>query len=1072
MPLLRGTRLAFAGGGSSAAPLVDTVDFSVGGSRNALFWAGEEEMTDATTKGYYTAEWFPAGGCDLPNGGVIAVAEARDKLVTSASSDASCMAIRIKLSSDYGATYGQVTTVWQEPSYTVDVTHLNFYGIGYDPVIDVVFLLWTRRYTLGEDTAYRALVAAKSIDRGRTWTQLHASDQRIPGAALSGSLGGTDITFTDATHATIVVGDQPTGHVMTNGRASALAGTITGAADNGSGKVRITTGAAHNLATGEKVRIAAITGTTEANGDRLITVIDGTHFDLPNVAFSNAYIGGGTWKCMWRWHAGRGAHGTYTNGGLRFGGHHRFTADTSGTPHFHVIGTNDHGTTWTVIGGRDQGVANDDNMIEPSLCLRANGSLYAMLRHSTNVKYFYTSTDNGATWGTRTALTGMDGPATAVGLNRIGSVIVACYPTDITNTNRVHCVLAYSTDDGLTFAERTVFYGWNAYADVLAPNSQTALLIFSSGDQSRDVVLGAGKIKFGQQVSQIRVSLPYAMSTTDADNYTDFQFAESGTGLTTGAYGRMTLPGASIRDSGPQQHAMLGLQDADAIPQNAYPTYWRGLTEDGLGFTNTQSITMAEAGTHYALVPFSGESFTWEFRFLAAAGGAKAVLFANKESGSVAGVELHISTTAKAVAVIFDGTNTNTVTSTSDVDDGGTTAFTVMLVRDIANAKWQLWVNGTMEAETALTATGALFNASTDMVMNRYPGGTAAGASLKAIRFRTYRKAKGASHPFLTSTTPKTVPSRTELGYNFPPRQIQNTLPYQISNAGQHLKLWIDSTWDKGYFSRAGSMEGAGQPPKVFHGYNAHAFHDLSLAGHFLRGNYGDGSSHAIRYEEDATLGGMWNHVKLATGASNWQAYNTQGSQAKNFDFLHKTGVAALGQFVIVMAVKLNSTGISHYWMDNCGDGSTSGTTLAWLTDNTLYFRQFNTTATIAITATTHWSPSMSAFTTGTRYFLALIGNGVGNAITAYRSPLTVGGTIGSPFTSTSTVAAGTDAASTSNMFFGCRNDGNGPVDLSDKDVMIFDTNVLTDGASLNTNALCLQAMYDKMVSNYSHLGI
>lgn len=85
---------------------------------------------------------------------------------------------------------------------------------------------------------------------------------------------------------------------------------ITGATNNGSGKVRLTVATialppmpvpadgAHvptQLETGMQISIYGTVGTTEANGEnKLITVIDLTHIDLPNVNFVNAYVSGGT----------------------------------------------------------------------------------------------------------------------------------------------------------------------------------------------------------------------------------------------------------------------------------------------------------------------------------------------------------------------------------------------------------------------------------------------------------------------------------------------------------------------------------------------------------------------------------------------------------------------------------------------------------------------------------------------------------------------------------------------------------------------------------------------------------
>lgn len=68
---------------------------------------------------------------------------------------------------------------------------------------------------------------------------------------------------------------------------------ITGAADNGSGLIRLTVTSTTGWTTGDIKDIAEVGGTTEANGTWTITVIDGTHIDLQSSTFSNAYTSGG-----------------------------------------------------------------------------------------------------------------------------------------------------------------------------------------------------------------------------------------------------------------------------------------------------------------------------------------------------------------------------------------------------------------------------------------------------------------------------------------------------------------------------------------------------------------------------------------------------------------------------------------------------------------------------------------------------------------------------------------------------------------------------------------------------------
>jgi hypothetical protein len=110
---------------------------------------------------------------------------------------------------------------------------------------------------------------------------------------ISGSVVGTvdmlgtwPVTVVDATHLDLQ------GSVLDNV-------AISNAVDNGSGLVRLTVTSTTNMTTGERRLVAGITGTTEANGNWLITVINGTTVDLQGTTFANAYISGGTMSDYW-----------------------------------------------------------------------------------------------------------------------------------------------------------------------------------------------------------------------------------------------------------------------------------------------------------------------------------------------------------------------------------------------------------------------------------------------------------------------------------------------------------------------------------------------------------------------------------------------------------------------------------------------------------------------------------------------------------------------------------------------------------------------------------------------------
>jgi hypothetical protein len=68
---------------------------------------------------------------------------------------------------------------------------------------------------------------------------------------------------------------------------------ISGAADNGSGLIRLTVASTADYSTGQIKDVHDVGGATEANGTWTITVVDGTHIDLQGSTFSNAYTSGG-----------------------------------------------------------------------------------------------------------------------------------------------------------------------------------------------------------------------------------------------------------------------------------------------------------------------------------------------------------------------------------------------------------------------------------------------------------------------------------------------------------------------------------------------------------------------------------------------------------------------------------------------------------------------------------------------------------------------------------------------------------------------------------------------------------
>lgn len=132
-----------------------------------------------------------------------------------------------------------------------------------------------------------------------------------------------DYVFTPLVNGTTITASTPVNGVITAGAwnsitvANAPLGvygtnfdspiTITGAADNGVGLIRITVASSGQYTTGMKFTISGVSGATQANGEWIITRVSNTQFDLQGSSFSSAYTSGGT--------AYRNIHQLYINNG-------------------------------------------------------------------------------------------------------------------------------------------------------------------------------------------------------------------------------------------------------------------------------------------------------------------------------------------------------------------------------------------------------------------------------------------------------------------------------------------------------------------------------------------------------------------------------------------------------------------------------------------------------------------------------------------------------------------------------------------------------------------------------------
>lgn len=110
----------------------------------------------------------------------------------------------------------------------------------------------------------------------------------IPGNTLR-------ITENDDFRVTQQVGEPPKG---TNTKPGTDPNAVTyrlisNAENNGSGLIRLTLNTTNGMITGQRVTIGDVVGTTEANGNWSVTVVNETQIDLDGSTFTSAYSSGG-----------------------------------------------------------------------------------------------------------------------------------------------------------------------------------------------------------------------------------------------------------------------------------------------------------------------------------------------------------------------------------------------------------------------------------------------------------------------------------------------------------------------------------------------------------------------------------------------------------------------------------------------------------------------------------------------------------------------------------------------------------------------------------------------------------
>lgn len=151
--------------------------------------------------------------------------------------------------------------------------------------------------------------AGIAITFGDGATMNLASDGYVKDCFIAGFATGIRVAKNERPRISYVSGDNLTGVHMSEvydmnhlshvhfwpfltARVSPASYAVSGAANNGSGLIRLTI-ASHVFTTGDIAVVRGVGGTTEANGRWVVTVINSTTIDLQGSTFANAYTSGG-----------------------------------------------------------------------------------------------------------------------------------------------------------------------------------------------------------------------------------------------------------------------------------------------------------------------------------------------------------------------------------------------------------------------------------------------------------------------------------------------------------------------------------------------------------------------------------------------------------------------------------------------------------------------------------------------------------------------------------------------------------------------------------------------------------
>ncbi len=701
-------------------------------------------------------------------------------------------------------------------------------------------------------------------------------------------------------------------------------------------------------------------------------------------------------------------HGEHA-GRLLIAGDHRFTDDTTGKSWSHVMYSDDHGQTWHLggglVGASDPAMDSpNDYANESTLVERSDGSVYMSIRvnaSSTLNRGQSISTDGGMTWSTMELQTDLTTPQVHGSLLRLNDdVLLFSSPssTDRLDNNRHEMAIWLSYDDGANWTRRrVVFFGYAGYSDMTLVGPDTILLTYTRGWTGG---LGQGDSisnnpDFYSEITLARVNLRWLESDEPYEFNWYFNELEPGA--------KADYSGSSIQDYGPWDQRAWALASANVAAQ--YVAGAAGDTAIQLtGQIGARGVLLSQA-YNTALHAGPDDSFTVQIE-----------LKTSDATGVIIGTRPTVRNWALQVVggkvqfSLFDGEHTAVIVSDFAINDGNW--HHIAAVRDATGRLLKLYVDHVQAAtpviDTATRVTGP--SELPDPIDPVYLGiyNTGAAASKLDVTVDTLRFTRAALAPEQFFSANLAVPSP-------PPPPIY---PPDAPTSLPGLKLWLPAYDPTKYFGDYGSYA-IPLPLTPFDGMATRSMIEASDNAYRVQI---DLPYHQVLFEHDADIGPYWLYTaNPGQAGTELRVFDKSTSADGDFDFVQNTGTFTLSTFVNAGA---STGGFMTIFDTNRASSSVAGFSLFLRPDGQL---SLSITGGAAGPVRFNEAVPEGTMTPGEWYHVAVVGNGPGNPIKFYITPVSASQVTSFDSADPLVGANGTYPNGAGSLFIGSRSNQGGP---------------------------------------------